>query len=220
MHDVTNSDRSLVISYRTLRNIVGILGFSFPFVLFFGAYGFFDLGVQNSISSYYHTGMRDVFVGTLCVIGFFLLSYRGHERIDDYAGDVACVCALGIAFFPTAPDGLVSETARIFDYLHLFFAAFFFMTLIYFSLYLFTKMNPSIAPSRRRKQRNLVYRFCGYAMAVCILLITLYRIAPPTTIVPLEEYVPVYWLEGVAVVAFGISWLTKGRIILRNKPDV
>jgi hypothetical protein len=92
MHGVTKTNQSLLISYRTLRKIVGILGLSLPFTLLGGGYVInvllngglvFDLGVENSVSSYYHTEMRDVFVGTLCVIGFFLLSYRGHERKDN-----------------------------------------------------------------------------------------------------------------------------------------
>ncbi len=219
MHDRTKNDQSLVISYRTLRKIVGILGFSFPFVLFIGAYLFLGLGVQRSISSYYHTGMRDVFVGTLCVIGFFLLSYRGHERRDDLAGDFACLFALGVAFFPTAPDGPVPETALTVDYFHLFFATAFFITLIYFSLRLFTKTNPATEPTRRKLRRNQVYRACGVTMITCILLIMLFKIAPASLSGALEHIMPVYWLEAVAIAAFGLSWLTKGRVILNNRPD-
>jgi len=219
MHDITKSDQSLVISYRTLRKIVGILGLSFPFVLYIGAYLFYDLGIQSSISSYYHTGMRDVFVGTLCVIGFFLLSYRGHERKDDYAGDVACASALGIAFFPTAPDGPVSGMAVIYDHIHLTFAAIFFATLIYFSLALFTKTNPVVTPTRRRQLRNRIYRICGIVMLACIFLILLFRLAPSTMVAVFNGWNLVYWFEAFAITAFGLSWLTKGRAILNNKPD-
>ena len=162
MNNGADNDKSLVISYLTLRKIVGILGTSFPFVLFIGAVIFFSTGIQSSISSYYHTGMRDVFVGILCVIGFFLLSYRGYERKDNIAGDFACAFALGVALFPTAPDGLISDGARFIGYVHLAFATAFFVTLIYFSLRLFTKTNPDIAPTRQKKQRNQVYKICGY----------------------------------------------------------
>jgi len=219
MHDVMKSDQSLVISYRTLRKIVGILGLTFPFVLYIGSSIFDDGGIQRSISSYYHTGMRDVFVGTLCVIGFFLLSYRGHERKDDYAGDVACASALGIAFFPTAKDGQISGMAVILDHIHLAFAALFFASLIYFSLALFTKTNPAVNLTRRKQLRNRVYRTCGFTMLTCISLILLYRLAPPAVVAALEFLRPVYWLEAFAIAAFGVSWLTKGRAILNNKPD-
>ena len=100
---------SLIISYMTLRKLVGLLGITLPFVLVVGGELIFGVGQQSSISSYYHTPMRNVLVGTLCVIGFFLLSYRGYERKDDVAGNLACLFAVGVAFFPTAPDGDVSR---------------------------------------------------------------------------------------------------------------
>jgi len=34
----------------------------------------------------------------------------------------------------------------------------------------------------------------------------------------LERYAPIFWLEGIAVIAFGVSWLTKGEAILKDKP--
>ena len=85
MEEKLGSGKSLVFSYLTLRKTIGILGTSFPFVLYLGALIIFRTGIQSSISSYYHTGMGDVFVGTLCVIGFFLLSYKGYKRIDNVA---------------------------------------------------------------------------------------------------------------------------------------
>jgi len=43
---------------------------------------FRDPGIQDSISSYYYTDMRDVLVGSLCAIGVFLWSYRGYDDPD------------------------------------------------------------------------------------------------------------------------------------------
>src|SRR3989304_3888454 len=133
------NERSLIISYLTLRKTIGLLGTALPFVLSLGALILFQTGIQSSISSYYHTDMRDVFVGTLCVIGVFLLSYKGYERTDDIAGDLGCVFAVGVALFPTAPDSTASSVDRLIGYVHHAFAALFFLTLIYFSLFLFTK---------------------------------------------------------------------------------
>jgi hypothetical protein len=208
---------SLVFSYLTLRKTIGLLGMAFPFVLWLGALILFQTGIQSSISSYYHTGMRDVFVGTLCVIGFFLLSYRGYERSDDIAGDLCCVFAVGVALFPTTPDGAAVSGARLIGYVHLAFAALFFLTLIYFSLFLFTKTDPNKSPSRRKLQRNKVYKACGYTMGICILLMAIYLFLPDTMASLLEAYKPVYWLEAVAILAFGISWFTKGKAILMDE---
>ena len=206
--------REMVFSYLTLRKTIGILGMALPFVVYLGALIFFDTGMQKSISGYYHTGMRDVFVGTLCVIGFFLLSYRGYDRLDDMAGDLACVFAVGVALFPTAPGHAASRGACIVGFVHLAFAALFFMTLICFSLFLFTRTDANRQPSRKKLQRNRVYRACGYAMSVCILLIVVCPLLPDEVAVRVRAYEPVFWLEAVAIVSFGISWLTKGQAIL------
>lgn len=220
MADVTeeiHKDDSLIISYLMLRKIVGILGISLPFVLFVGAAVFFNTGMQSSISSYYHTCMHDVFVGTLCVIGFFLLSYRGYERIDNVAGNLACLFAVGVAFFPTAPKIVTARSEEVIGAVHLVFAALFFLTLIYFSLFLFTKTKPDVAPSRRKIQRNYIYRICGYTMSVCIVLIVIHALLSGDMKSSLEVYAPVFWLEGIAIIAFGISWLVKGEAILKDE---
>ena len=217
MNNRLGNEISLVFSYLALRKTIGLLGIAFPFVLSLGALILFQTGIQSSISSYYHTGMRDVFVGTLCVIGFFLLSYKGYERSDDIAGDLGCVFAVGVALFPTTPDGATASGARLIGYVHLASAALFFLTLIYFSLFLFTKTDPNKSPSRRKLQRNKVYKACGYTMGICILLIAIYSFLPGTMASLLEAYKPVYWLEALAVFAFGISWFTKGEAILKDE---
>jgi len=217
MEKELTAERTLVFSYLTLRKAIGLLGVGLPFTVVLGALIFFQTGIQGSISSYYYTGMRDVLVGTLWAIGFFLLSYKGYERADDIAGNLGCVFAVGIALFPTEPDTNPSMDASWIGYVHLTFAALFFLTLIYFSLFLFTKTDPSKPPTRRKLQRNRIYRGCGYAMAVCILLIAIYFILLNEEASPLKEYDPVFWLETIAIVAFGISWLTKGEAILKDE---
>ena len=217
MEKNAGQDMSLVFSYLELRRAIGILGMALPFVVSLGARLFFQAGVQRSISAYYHTGMRDVFVGTLFAIGFFLLSYKGYERRDDIAGDLGCLFAVGLALFPTTPDGKVADAARLVGIVHLVFAGLFFLTLIYCSLFLFTKTDPSVPPTNRKLQRNMIYRACGYTMAVCILLIMLYFFALENSLPQLGSLNPVYWLEALAILAFGVSWFTKGEAILKDE---
>lgn len=215
-HQLEN-ERSLVFSYLLLRKAIGVLGVAFPFVLALGAQIFFQTGLRSSVSSYYHTGMRDVFVGTLCAIGVFLLSYRGRQRRDDIAGNLGCLFAVGIALFPVAAEGDVTKSAILIGYFHQGFAALFFLTLIYFSLFLFTKKDPTKSPSKRKRQRNRIYIACGCIMVVCIALIALYKYPQPGMPAIPESYHPVFWLETIAVVAFGISWCTKGQAILKDQ---
>ena len=161
---------TLVISYLLLRKTVGIIGIALPFVLYLGEKILFHVGIQDSISAYYHTGMRDVFVGALWVIGLFLYSYKGYKGTeedkkhitgiltDDVAGNLTCIFAIGVSLFPTWSSEVSSPTDRnISGYMHLIFAALFFLTLSYFSIFLFTKtQKDSIIPKGSRKmQRNI-----------------------------------------------------------------
>ena len=59
MEKASLSEDSLLISYLTLRKVVGILGMALPFVVFLGGKFIFKTDIQSSISSYYYTGMRD-----------------------------------------------------------------------------------------------------------------------------------------------------------------
>ncbi len=211
----TRNPSSLVIGYLTLRKAIGLLGTALPFVLSLGAFLLSQTGIQSSMSSYYHSSMRDVFVGTLCAIGVFMISYRGYERQDDVAGDLACIFAVGVALFPTALRG--DLPLEIIGALHLLSAGLFFSTLAYFSLCLFTKTDPTKTPTPQKLQRNKVYRVCGYTLVASIVLIALVMSLPSALKQALSPYHPVYWLESLGVVAFGISWLTKGEAMLGDK---
>lgn len=60
-----HDNKQLVISYLTLRKTIGILGIFLPLTLVIGSILFGDcITIQQSISNYYHTNMRDVFVVT------------------------------------------------------------------------------------------------------------------------------------------------------------
>ncbi len=145
----------LVISYLGLRKAIGILGVALPFVLPFGQILLHALGIQsslhtpvieNSVSSYYYTDMRNIFVGSMCAIGVFLMSYRGYDWRDAIAGRFAFVCAIGVAFFPTTPlpsaSPLATPDQKLIGGIHLTFAALLFLTLAYVSLMLVHRDRP------------------------------------------------------------------------------
>ena len=217
MEKASLSEDSLLISYLTLRKVVGILGMALPFVVFLGGKFIFKTDIQSSISSYYYTGMRDVFVGILWTIGFFLYSYRGYGPIDNITGNLACVFAVMVSLFPTTADGVNSATAELIGAVHLIFAALFFLTLSYFSLALFPKTNVNKQFTMEKAQRNIVYKVCGYVMLACIVLMAIYKFWVEGAAPGLQAYEPVFWLEAAAIFAFGVSWFTKGEAILADK---
>ena len=207
-------DSPLVLSYLALRKAVGIIGVALPFVLAVGKILSEGPGIQSSISSYYYTDTRDLFVGSLCAIGVFLMSYTGYDN-DKIAGRLASVFAIGVALFPTTPDTGATSRDRLIGALHLSFAALLFLTLAYFSIRLFTKTAPDKKPTPQKLQRNALYRVSGYTILACILLIAVAALPPIKAMV--ERLSPRFWLESVAIVAFGVSWLTKGEVIFKDQ---
>lgn len=213
-----NNNLPQLISYLTLRKAVGILGITLPIILVIGSVVCGSCEeIQSSISCYYHTNMRNIFVGIICTVALFLFAYKGYDKMDDLAGDLACIFALGVAFFPTSVTERLTNCipnpidTKILNHFHFISAAFFFIVLAYFSIVLFTK--GSEKPTNRKLKRNKLYRICGYVMLGCILLIALYSFGLKRTLPTLQNYDPIFWLESLALWAFGISWLTKGKAI-------
>ncbi len=225
------NNSSKIISYITLRRTVGILGISLPFVLMVGTVAASDCcHVQYSVSLYYHTVSRNLFVGILCAVALFMFAYRGYDMHDRVAGILAFIFALGIAFFPTVPDPdeiieactIVPDNPNpLVGIIHFVSAALFFLVLSYFSLVLFTrtKDNDKANHTPEKKKRNVIYRICGIIMLACLVLIALWFLLIKKHFPSIQEYRPVFWLETGALVAFGISWLTKGHVIWRDKPE-
>jgi len=209
----SNEEKKAIISYMTLRKLVGFLGFLFPIILFFGAKWIGGYSIQKSISAYYHTNMGDVFVGILFVVGIFLFAYKGHGLFDNILGFFSCIFALGTAICPTAPEGNVLKLYQTIGTWHFICATLFFLTLIIFSMFLFTKTHKNRPPTQRKKTRNKIYRFCGIMMLLCIIMIGLYHVLNLDE-TALANINPVFWLEALALWFFGISWFTKGEAIL------
>ena len=214
--DMASKHSGLIISYLTLRRAIGVLGLTLPFVLFIGGMTLFSLSLAPTISDYYHTPMRDVFVGFLCAIGVFMLSYKGYALVDDLAGDLAGVFAIGVALLPTTPDIMTHEVQSVIGTLHLVCAALFFLVLAYFCLFLFTKTDPSKPMTRNKRRRNLMYRICGVSILLALAGIAVLKLMGPDWPDSVIAAQPIFWLETWAVVAFGVSWLTKGEAILAD----
>ncbi len=196
-----------LVSYLTLRRVVGVLGVAMPVVVALWGLALTDPPrLLPSISDYYSLRTRDVFVGVLFAIAWFLFTYRGYDWRDEVAGDLACVFALGVALFP---DG----GTRLERTVHFLSAASLFLVLAYFALFLFTKTGGS--PTPRKLVRNRIYRACGVTMVACIALIAVYLWTPLSSSA-LRRWVPVFWLETFALWAFGFAWFVKGETLFRD----
>ncbi len=206
------SETQLIISYLRLRRWVGLLGVLLPGVLFAGnALRGAGSVPQSSISAYYATPMRDVLVGVLFVIGWFLFSYRGYDRRDNWAGNVAGILAMAVALFP-------SNSAKSWvSVIHAMSAAGFFLVLAYFSIFRFTKSAPGQPITPQKKIRNRVYRICGSLILISLLLIAVVWWKGENEEV--SRLHPRFWLESTALWAFGFSWFVKGETLWKDALD-
>lgn len=155
----------LYSSQLRLRRIVGILGTGLPFLLAIASFVYADATtVKDSISAYY-SELQDVFVGILCVIGMFLFAYKGYDAWDDRVSILAGVSAVGVALFPLDyPNEAIKK-------MHYLFAIVLFLTLAYFSRYRFTRSKPNKEPTKAKKKRNQVYKWCAYIIVSGLLAI-------------------------------------------------
>jgi len=99
---------------------------------------------------------------------------------------------------------------------HLVFAASFFITLALISLFLFTMSDPKKPPTPQKRKRNAIYLSCGYVILAAIVLIAIVGLLPEPIASWFERLDPVFWLESMAIFAFGVSWFVKGEGILQD----
>jgi len=215
---ISENARTLVVSYLGIRRAIGIVGLLLPIVL--GPLGWFVFGIeiQDNISSYYHTALRDVFVGAMFAMGIFLFCYRGYDWIESWTANVGCVSALGVALFPLDADSDPLHQTTVVGYLHTFSGGLFFLTLAFYSLYHFPTADTrkhEVAP--HEAQRNFVYRVSGLVILACTFASGTYFFVLPKNWVDIgNKYNFLFWMEWIAVWAFAAAWLTKGRAIVAD----
>jgi cytochrome bd-type quinol oxidase subunit 2 len=199
------------------RQIIGYIGLVLPLLLILlvlwrdGEASWRNL---DSVSAYYYTGAVTLFVGMLVALAFFLALYEGYNNdyrlVDRGFAIAAALAALGVAFFPTeAPQGYLTPHwwKEWIGWVHFGSAFVLFGLFAIFSLWLFReKAHATQAKSELDKgkpMRNLVYFICGVAIVVCIGLV----------VYNARRGVSIFWPESGALVAFAVSWLTKGRAL-------
>jgi hypothetical protein len=158
--EVESDGHPLVLSFMAVRRIIGYLGIALPLLLVPTAWGVYGVPLQNNLSLYYHTPVRDLFVGVMCAIGLFFFVYRGRDRVEDWSANLACLFAVGLAFFPVDPAGLTLAsspgvaperslaTLPIVGVVHNLCGMGFFLTLAFYSLFHFPSVQPPGLPGR------------------------------------------------------------------------
>jgi hypothetical protein len=211
------------------RNLIGLLGLLLPALLLFISWRRNDNApdawvLKPSISAYYYSGAVAMFAGLLFALAVFLFTYdngykedsAGREKdklwwLDGVVAWIAATAAIGVAFFPTRPTAPLSpplwwteNTMKI----HYVSAGALFLMFAVFSGILFPRHREGERPGMWKNVRNVIY----YACALVIL-------ASIAWAVKFGERQSIFWPESVALIAFAISWLVKGRLVDKTLPD-
>lgn len=190
-----------------LRKMLGWLGILLPWIVAI-LYMIFEVGrfeLPNSISAtYYEDSCITPFMIILGSAGILLICYEGYDKIDNIICTLAgifgiCICIFPCGYWPISPVGTFQIPSNISAWLHNVSAFIFFGLLAFNSLFLFTKSSGEM--TNEKKKRNIIFRVCGIGMLASFLLL-----------IPLWNVDFGIWLvETIALMFFGISWLTKSQ---------
>ena len=217
-------------SQETLRRVVGVLGMLLPVLLW--VFVFVDNGHAeplDSISHYYFTRVGSIFCVVVSLLAIFLMIYKGKEPMDFYLSFTAGIFAFFVILFPTdnitqlccdADKSYSVTQLKISSFrttFHYISAAVFLLCLAIMSIFVFTKSNKvPAAMTRNKRKRNLIFHICGWLMIAA--LVTIFTAGflgwMPDDLY--NKYHITFWMETLAIEAFGISWLVKGKMFIKD----
>jgi hypothetical protein len=199
-------------SYVFMRRVVGWLAVVLPPLLVFGEPLVFDdrpfpLG---SLSAYYYSGFREIFVGFLCAIGVFLVIYKWPERTrESWVSSFAGLAVVVVAFFPTGKPGNLVATTPLQDLIgevwveRIHYAAAF--------VFIFLLSRISHYWAKHRPERRRLHKACERVILAALVLAALEGLTNwPDYGILIAEF--------AAVWAFGISWLATVERLSRPAP--
>jgi hypothetical protein len=223
--EIDSASDPYVRSFLIMRVLVGLLAFLLPLVLVLVDWLAFsgDPAPRDSLSAYYYSGVRELFVGALCATAVFLFSYKVSEiSLDNTMSWLAGLGALLVALFPTGrPSDDIALTPlqdRLSEcavqVLHFGGAALFIGSLGVITYYFGQREGKQDARPGRPSPAfwRRFHHACTIAIGVAVAWIIVTKLAKwPRTSLLIGEW--------AAVWAFGISWFAKGAEIdvLRGK---
>ncbi len=228
LSDINNESQA----YSRIRKAVGYCGFIIPTLcLLLALTSQCSSTLLPSISHYYYTIIGDIFSAVLFALGLFLLLYRSvfqishfrrwENRITNLAGLMAWI----VAFIPTDPEGgdcyfiALTHESYLNAYgwwgnLHLPAAGIMIISFGVISAQFFPR---NWKTGQYDSDNKKIYKACGYTIFISIGILILYfadsKLLDGKFLSKLEHIKIVFLMECVAVFAFAISWLKKGRAV-------
>ena len=211
--------RHIFSTYFWLRIGMLLIALAFPLLLWLGGRWYYGLPMQDSMSAYYWASlkqggdppMRVWFVGILFALGSCLFLYKGYTRLEDWALNVAAVCAICVALFPMCWQYNDVSECPSFSW-HGFFAIVFFVLLALVAVlhWLYT----SGRWRGRAHRRSAIYSkwYVGTSLGMVVF--------PLLTLILFEtNQARTFWVEFAGIVAFCLFWGVQSRQIHKSRFD-
>ena len=164
----------------------------------------------DSISAFYYTPARGLFVGTLVAIGVAMVAYRGYTRGENRLLNAAGTLAVVVALFPTEDPALPGLDAA--NVIHVLAAAAFFV-LAALSIFFYGQNTVGSLPDPALQR--------GYR-AVYRILIVLVLFFPALALIIawlVDSTMALFLVETAALYAFATFWIVKTYELSRSHSE-
>ena len=228
---------TLDVSYLNLRLCIGVLGIALPFILRIGSAIFPP--DPYSVSAYYYSAMRNILVVSLCVLGTFLLTYQGYDKLDSRITNVCGAATIGVALFPTSNPGFKPTWV---GHVHPVMAGIALAGQALMALQ-FTQSAPRDRTASwpddvkrmlralifryaqrvydehgKKLTRNRIYSACAWLIIIGVVLALVQNLWSDSV---KAETQWLFWFESLSIASFGVAWLVKGGTLFKDNaaPD-
>ena len=201
--------KHMAATYFTLRMGIIIIAATLPLILCFGGMAL-GLSLKASMSDYYWSPMRNVFVGILWAAGAFLYLYKGFSKPENYALNLAGILVVCVAMIPTAapiPPGAALPPADPFT-AHGVSAVLFFVAIAYVCIFRASDTLSLMKDQALARRYRATYKVLGIGMVTAPASAYLLMLLAQSTA---EANPYVFFIEFVGVWIFAAYWLLKSR---------
>ncbi|HEX8080737.1 MAG TPA: hypothetical protein VF557_11045 [Jatrophihabitans sp.] len=196
-----DAQKLMAHTYYGLRYGIGIAAFFLPLGTRVGQQHLTGHSLPQSISGYYHTGMRNYFVATLVLIAGFLMMYQGFNQLENWLLNLAGLATVGMAFFPTGCDSGATQCATYSaPAVHGICAIIAFGSIGVVAVFLGSSNLDLLKDPKQVKRYRITYTALGAAMIILPLV---------TAGLAALDVASLYWIELVAMWVFVAYWAVK-----------
>jgi hypothetical protein len=194
------------IDNRVIPKTIGWVATLLPISLIAGNAIFETTVLPDSLSGYYYSPLKSVFVASFSVLGVLLIAYKGIDVLDQVVTTIAGAAFMGAGFFPTAPATAQhpSQGSLVLHAIHNVCIITAFAAMAWMA-WRFSQRPGSPA------QSVVSYRTCAVAVAVCTIGFPLAPLLPAS----FRDAVPaVFILETLAIFFSGAAWFVSSGALV------